>query len=569
MDKPTLDIDFSTLGIGQVLSQNNLAVPVNQRSYAWEAKHVETLLQDMAGAMAADEPMYFLGTIVLTHGSGERLEVSDGQQRLATISILIAGIRDYLSACGAAEKRAANKYTDTYLLEYDEHEGVYFPKLQMNYRDNDLFSKNILHPLDGATREVTESVYSSHERMMEAKEIIREYIQKIIAPLGDREKPKELYRWIKFVTFSVVVIVIKAPNHINAYKMFETLNDRGLKASQVDILKNFLFGTAAKRLDEIQSKWDAMMNVIQNIGDDELALNHIRHSWIAKNGPTVERDLAKSIQDTIGNMQQAVDIVSYLETSANYYVALLTPLEHTIWTYGQTTRYHIHIITQVLKIEQIRPLMLAIAFKFNEDEAKKAFKLLVSLSVRFLVYGVSGSGGLEKNYGSIAKEISGGTITKANQIIPAMTVKVPVDQAFQDAFKNHTVSKTALARYYLRAIEIYRRNESNPEYGGVDDTVRYTLEHIMPLKLTQEWKISPDTASAYQRRLGNMALLNPAVNVQIGNDSFSEKKKVFEKQTILTTQELGAIPGPTWGPDQILERQTKLASAAPKIWSIK
>jgi hypothetical protein len=570
MNKSNLDIDFDTLGIGQVISQNNLAVPKNQRSYAWEAEHVETLLQDLAGAMAADEPMYFLGTIVLTSGSVEdRLEVSDGQQRLATISILIAAVRDYLSTRGKGEKEAANKYTNKYLLEYDEKEGIYSPKFKMNYRDNDLFSKNILHPLDGETRETMKSIYSSHERIMGAKKIIKEYVQKIIAPLGDSEKPKELYRWIEFITFSVAVIVIKAPNHINAYKMFETLNDRGLKASQIDILKNFLFGTASKRLDEIQSKWDAMINVIENIGDDELALNHIRHSWIAKNGPTVERDLASSIQGTIGNMQQAIDIVSYFETSSNYYVALLTPLEHPIWAkYGQTTRYHIHIITRVLKIEQIRPLMLAIAFKFDESEAKKAFKLLLSISVRFLIYGISGSGGLEKNYGTLAKEISDGAITKANQIIPKMTVNVPADQAFEDTFKINNVTKTILARYYLRAIEIFKRKELNPEYGGIDDTMKYNLEHIMPLKLTEQWDIQPEIASAYQRRLGNMVLLNPVINVAIGNGSFAEKKEAFKDQTLLTTQEISETPGSDWGPTQIVERQKKLASVAPKIWSI-
>ncbi|MDD5243713.1 MAG: DUF262 domain-containing protein [Syntrophorhabdaceae bacterium] len=568
MSSSDLDIKFSTLGIGQVLNQNNLAVPVNQRSYAWERKHVETLLQDLAGAMAApDESIYFLGTIVLTHGSGDRLEVSDGQQRLATISILIAAIRDYLSNRSNGEKQAANKYTSKYLLEYDEHEGDYIPKLKMNYRDNELFKRNVLHPLEDTK---VECIYSSHDRIMEAKQVVQDYVQKIVAPFGESEKSKALYKWVEFVTSRAIVIVIKAPNSINAYKMFETLNDRGLKASQVDILKNFLFGTAAKRLDEIQSKWDAMINVIQNIGDDELTLNHIRHSWIAKNGPTVERDLAKSIQDTIGNMQQAIDIVSYFESSANYYVALLTPLEHPIWTkYGQTTRYHIHIITQVLKIEQIRPLMLAIAFNFCEDEAKKAFKLLLSISVRFLIYGISGSGGLEKNYGTLAKEISDGIITKTDQIIPKMTVNVPTDQAFEDAFKVNNVTKIALARYYLRAIEAYKRKEPNPEYGGVDDTIRYTLEHIMPLKLTAEWKISPEIASAYQRRLGNMVLLNPAVNVEIGNGSFPEKKKVFKDQTILTTQEISKITGLDWGSTQINERQIQLASVAPRIWSIK
>ncbi len=311
-----------------------------------------------------------------------------------------------------------------------------------------------------------------------------------------------------------------------------------------------------------------MVSIIENIGDDDLILTHIRHAWIAKNGPTVERELASKVKNTIGNMQQAVDTISYFETSANYYVALLTPLEHSAWKeIGMTTRYHIHVITNVLKIEQIRSLMLAISFKFPEQEIKKAFKLLLSLSVRFLVVGVSGSGGLEKNYGTIAKEISDGIIIKTDQIVPKMTVNVPSDRAFGDAFKNNKVSKIQLARYYLRAIEIYKRKESNPEYGGTDDPINYNLEHIMPLKLSDNWDIEPEIASAYQKRLGNMVLLNPQQNVKLGNASFEEKKIEFKESTLLTTQGVGEYG--EWGPNQIDKRQQSFAGIVSEIWPLK
>ena len=169
-------------------------------------------------------------------------------------------------------------------------------------------------------------------------------------------------------------------------------------------MKNFLFDIAKHRLDEVQRKWHSMISIIESEGDDDLILTHIRHAWIAKNGPTVERELAGKVKDSVGNMQQVVDIVSYFETSANNYIALLSPLDHSLWSgLGKATRYHIHVITSVLKIIQIRPLMLAISFKFNDVEKKKAFKILLSLSVRFLIFGVSGSGGLEKNYGTIAQ----------------------------------------------------------------------------------------------------------------------------------------------------------------------
>src|SRR5205807_7567912 len=87
-------ISFEHKGIGAALSHNRLVVPMNQRDYAWEEEHVQDLFQDFAQAIT--HGTYFLGTIVLTHGEQDGPEVSDGQQRLATTTILLAAIRDYL-----------------------------------------------------------------------------------------------------------------------------------------------------------------------------------------------------------------------------------------------------------------------------------------------------------------------------------------------------------------------------------------------------------------------------------------------------------------------------------------
>jgi uncharacterized protein with ParB-like and HNH nuclease domain len=106
-----LGISVSDAGIGATLNQHLLMVPPNQRSYAWEESHVQTLFEDFSGAIATGSESYFLGTLVLTQGLGDRLEVADGQQRLATTSILIAAIRDYLEGMGSNEHLAAQKYT--------------------------------------------------------------------------------------------------------------------------------------------------------------------------------------------------------------------------------------------------------------------------------------------------------------------------------------------------------------------------------------------------------------------------------------------------------------------------
>ena len=89
------EIGFEHKGIGDALAHNRFVVPLNQREYSWEKEHVTDLFSDFANAIANNRATYFLGTIVLTKDNEGNPEVSDGQQRLATTTILLAAIRDY------------------------------------------------------------------------------------------------------------------------------------------------------------------------------------------------------------------------------------------------------------------------------------------------------------------------------------------------------------------------------------------------------------------------------------------------------------------------------------------
>src|SRR5450759_220437 len=88
-------IAFEELGLGSLLKRYHLRIPPNQREYAWTERENTQLLQDFAKAIN-EAGTYFLGTIVTIPRGEGALEVVDGQQRLATIAILLAAIRDYL-----------------------------------------------------------------------------------------------------------------------------------------------------------------------------------------------------------------------------------------------------------------------------------------------------------------------------------------------------------------------------------------------------------------------------------------------------------------------------------------
>ncbi len=233
-------IQFEHLGIATVLKRQRLVVPPNQRDYLWESSHVLDLFQDIAEAIAATKATYFLGTVVFT-SSGDVPEVTDGQQRLATASILLAAIRDYYVARNKTVLVQAIE--NHFLFDYDRETERRVPKLTLNIDNRDYFDKRILSkPSDEDRKIVTQR--TSNLLIDNAAQLASKHVASIVAPHNEKAAIAALERWTKFLENDATVIQIIVPDDVNAFKMFETLNDRGLKVSQAYLVKNFLFGEA-------------------------------------------------------------------------------------------------------------------------------------------------------------------------------------------------------------------------------------------------------------------------------------------------------------------------------------
>jgi hypothetical protein len=435
--------------------------------------------------------------------------------------------------------------------------------------DREFFAKAIRPPPNDPSRLQAKRRYSSHDRLTKAAKLARTHIDTLVSLLPTSDRAKSLIQWINFLENQVLVIGIKVPKDIDAYRIFETLNDRGLRASQVDILKSHLFQKADDKLEtEVEPKWASMVSTIESLGDDELVLYYVRHFWISRYGPTTEDDLAKNFKLNVTSRKQAVAIATALEEQASDYMALLTPLEHPRLTvYGKDARGYLAAITTLLKIVQIRPLLLAILQKFDPNEAKIAFGKCLSWSVRYLVVGGAGGGVLEKYYGLRAKEVMLGEIKTATQLANKMRAIVPDDLTFERAFRIQEVSKIVIARYYLHSLENYRRGEQKPQIGYFELPENSTnLEHIMPDREYNGWEISFTEAQANYKRIGNMTLLSAKLNSQLGCAPFAQKKKIYANSTFLLTQEIAE--NREWGPKQVDKRQDNLAAIAAKVWPL-
>ena len=116
----------------------------------------------------------------------------------------------------------------------------------------------------------------------DAYEFACDHIASVLRPLNEKDHGDHLNRWLEFVQHKAIVTLLKVPSAANAYKMFETLNDRGLRTSQSDLVKNYLFGQSGDRLNEAQQKWAGMKAVLESITeDDDITITFLRQLLIS------------------------------------------------------------------------------------------------------------------------------------------------------------------------------------------------------------------------------------------------------------------------------------------------
>ncbi|MES0132835.1 DUF262 domain-containing HNH endonuclease family protein [Mesorhizobium sp. M0029] len=565
----TSKYQFENKGIGSLLREGRLTVPPNQRSYAWEDRHVENLLQDINEAITSDDDEYFLGTLVLIEPPKTIPSIADGQQRLATTTILLARIRDRLSQL--KREAGARAVDNDFLRNVDMETEELQSRITLNLEDNDYFKERILSgpmdaDFDGKARD-REAVRPSNKRLARASFVVDEFIDDLLKPIRHENQPATLVRWVKFLENSAAVVVVRVADEIGAYRIFETLNDRGLRASQADILKNYFFSKSGARLGEAQMMWNVITTAIETLGDDEneRLVTYIRHYWVTTHGPTKDRELAAQIKDEITGETKTLQFMRDASLAVQDYVALWSS-RHAKWAdYSASTRQSVETIASHLRVQQIRPLLFAVARNFEPTEAEKAFRLFVSWSVRFLIYGGRG-GMLDTQYSLRAQDVGTKRITKARELRDAMKSYVPTDAQFEEAFASARVSRPHLARYYLRAIDKTIKADPQPEFVANEEADQITLEHVLPLNPDNQWMVDEETAQAAQRMLGNMVLLRATQNREAGNASFAEKREVLKQSGYAITNEVADYK--KWSMEEIRDRQLKMAKIATRTWSL-
>ncbi len=553
-------VDVGHLGLGEVLRTYRLSMPPQQREYSWTTKEVTTLLQDLAGAIRDNEEEYFLGTIVAVQKTENVREIVDGQQRMATTAILLSAIRDYLRA---NDPQIADNIDREFLSASSQSMRELEPKIKLSSADNQFFADMI-----GSKSPRSKPSKDSHLRLQSAQDECAKHVKNIVAAYDPKQHGDILVNWINFIQFKAQAVLLTISEDGNAYRMFETLNSRGLETTQADLVKAYLFGRAGPRLEEAQDKWSSIRGTLEGLDEDRVkTVTYLRHALMLRRGYFREAALHDNVQNEAKSPTQAIALLDYLETMSITYAALFNP-EAEQWNgYPDSIREAIKVLS-LLDIAGVRPVMLAVAVKFSKKEAVSAFRKFVSWKVRYLIAGSTLTGGyIEVPLSAVAKKVYDGDITDEKSLSKEMAGRLPTDEQFQRAFAEATVSKMALARYYLRSLERVVKETPEPGFIPNDDREVINLEHILPHKPMGNWPAFSDLeAAADVKRLGNMTLLQAKKNADLRSAGFEDKKQVFKDGPFELTLQLATLP--EWNHQRVAERQQVLAGLALKAWPL-
>jgi hypothetical protein len=574
IEERPIDVTRSTLG--GALRNGPLKIPNHQREYSWRKDRVRKLFEDFGQAMRKRQASYFLGTLVQTPGLPP--QVIDGQQRLATTTIFLAAVRDALLTMG--REVDAKSIEDDFLIMWNRNLNEHVPRLDMNTDDRSYIKARILDRPDDRDPVAIKPRFHSHRKINDAAKIAAERVANIMKEADSLPlKVEALNTWIDFIDRTAVLVMLTPPSSIRAYQMFKTLNDRAQRTTQGDMIKNHLFEQAADAVDEAQAKWTAMRTTIEGFDQpqsEDPMLGYLHHVSIVFYGPVLEEEIFEKMETEVVGRAKSLAFLEALSTYASDYAAIITPT-HAKWgQYDSRVRKYIEQISQEVKMSFIRPLMLAIANKFDPAETVRAFQACASWVVRFLIAGGHRSGAVNMAIGETAHAIKEGRIKTTEALADSFGKVVPNDLRFHEAFCTKTIQNARQSRFILTELEAAARDGSPSALTKpVGDTSKLSLEHILPknLSASKGWEhFSPILRRAYRNRLGNMALVDTKDNGAMNDKPFKDKRPSIEKakHLMLTADVLKRVgKSNDWTPERIEARQKWMADLAKKWWPEK
>ena len=549
-----------------VSGNKQFEVPIYQRRYDWSEKECEQLWNDILGA-GADESIlsYFLGSIVYIkednhHISSlmERCYLIDGQQRLATVSLLLAALGEAIEAESVEIGINKTNLQHLYLFNTNVPDDSYRYKYLLTTHDKETLNRlldNRLPPTNPSDRLLEN--YRFFEKKLQPQNL------------------KTVYEGIK--KLEIVDILLERVRKDNPQLIFESINSTGTQLTDADLIRNYIFmGQTLDFQTRLYSDWH---NIEERFGKefikqfDVFIMTYVtlQTKEYLNQGDVYEK-FKKMVSDKKGTNKKEEDVleetIKEMDIYSKYYARAALLQEDDPELLACFKDLH------VLNVKTVWVFVLGVYEDYMQKKLQKSefidlLRLIESYIVRRIICDMH-----TKNPRRLFVQLISG-IDKSDYLesLKCVFAKMPQAAAYpsDDEFKEQFCIKDVynislpIRKYLLGKME---HHENNKEPVSLENC---TVERVMPEKLNEEWKKElgegwEATHRLYLGRLGNLTLTGN--NPKLGNKPFREKRDMpggFRDSPLRLNKSLAQAK--QWNEDAIKNRAETLSEKALKIWT--
>ena len=554
-------------------------IPDYQRAYSWNKDNLKQLIDDIMDSIGLNkennnvfeeyEP-YFIGSIVLCSkeykddGSG-LYDVIDGQQRLTSIIILIATIRDLT-------KNEAYKNILSSLIYQKPNELMGIKesiRVRVRGKEAEFFKKYVL--TDGGTDLVNEidekEISEAKQNMLNA---IRTFKEVFVDENGEVLESK-LDEFTKYFLQKVVVVVITTDSFTSAFRLFNVINARGLPLTNADLLKSENLRVISEDKRNIYT--DMWENIEQELGKDKLEqiIGFMRTmKQNRKATATVYEEFSKKIfvsePDYIG-----VNFVEHLKEIKDLYNKYINEGNIELSSKDNSIYYQnlVRIMRDFIPYDEWMVALIKFIEKFKNDEDILEFlKVLEKRIVIDWVNGNSFADRLARVY-KILEVIDSSSsleeIKKSNVFISDLERTTAYFRNSLDDIEFYSKGRMLVPKYILIRLDMEKRNGEILDY-----TNKIMLEHILPRNAKDAYwttNFTVDERKNWCNKIGNLVIINGTKNTKLNNKAFAEKVEQYlsKKSDFEITKEVLALND--WKIESVAGRQESLMNRALNLWT--
>ena len=531
--------------------EKQYVVPLFQRHYSWKQEHWKTLWEDLAELYeASDGREHFLGAIVTMpvdmqpHGVSKYMLI-DGQQRLTTLFILLAAIRD---AAKEQESKLSVQINEQYLInKWADH--LNRLKLLPTQTDRERF----FQVMNGGGK--------GQDRLLQAYR----YFTKQLKGRDEQGQPYNLKQLQTILVQQFMVVSIVLAKDENPYLIFESLNAKGQPLTQADLVRNHLLMRIDDPEDQALAYKDIWHPIEEQLGDQ---LTNFIWRYLNKDGTFVRQgSIYEAIKNKLTKLpttSEVIDMIMDMHIYAGYYKRLIDPSQEPN---PQISR-RLHRINR-WEINTSYPFLLALYDDYERGSLSATdichiLDIIESYVIRRFFCRVP-TNALNRIFISLYKGLDKADMVGSTRA-ELLARSWPTDQDFQEGWLRFPIytSGTAKCRHILESLETALTHNNEP----VDVThPRITIEHIMPQTLNEEWELQLGSSAAqihdqFLHTIGNLTLTGK--NEPMGNSPFAQKKPVFVQSNFALNEPIAQED--TWNAQTIQQRANQLVPIAAQIW---